>query len=71
MLDIARELLNISSEGLRQIALRGEADADERSFLEPIQQHLDRGQSPGEILLENFRGEWGGDIGKLIEHARY
>jgi glutamate--cysteine ligase len=69
MLELARELTGIASEGLRRIAER--AEADERSFLDPIREHLDLGRSPGELLAERWRDEWKGDVEQLIAYARY
>jgi glutamate--cysteine ligase len=71
VLDLARELVDISSEGLRRIAAPGETEPDERSFLDPIREHLERGASPAEVMLESWRGEWGGSIDRLIEASRY
>jgi len=71
VLDLAREFIEISAEGLRRITARGEADADETSFLDPILELLERGTSPGEVLLEAWRGEWKGEMDRVIEHARY
>lgn len=71
VLDLAREFVDISSEGLRRIAAPGETEPDECSFLDPVREYLDRGASPGEVTLESWRGEWGGSIDKLIEASRY
>ena len=71
VLDLARDLASIASEGLARIALRGETDADERSFLDPVHEVLARGASPGEVLLEAWRGEWKGSPRRLIDYARY
>jgi glutamate--cysteine ligase len=71
VLELAREFTDVAAEGLRRIAERGESEADERSFLDPIRDHLDRGASPGEVILEAWRGEWAGDLDRLIEHSRY
>ena len=68
---MARELVSISSEGLRRIRERGETEADERPFLDPALEVLERGKSPGEVVLERWRGEWGGSRERLIEATRY
>jgi glutamate--cysteine ligase len=71
ILHTAREFTAIAMEGLRRIAERGESQADERSFLDPLHEHLERGASPGEVVLEAWRNEWRGDLARLIEHVRY
>ncbi|MCG8591381.1 MAG: glutamate--cysteine ligase [Proteobacteria bacterium] len=69
--ELAESLVRISADGLRRIAERGETDADERSFLDPLLEILEAGRSPGTLLVERFHGEWGGRIERLIESARY
>jgi glutamate--cysteine ligase len=71
VLELARELCEISSQGLRRIAERGETDWDERAFLEPVRAQLELGKSPGEVVLERWQGEWQGHPERLIEYARY
>jgi glutamate--cysteine ligase len=71
VLDLAREFVAISSEGLQRIGEPGETEPDECSFLDPLLAHLERGASPGEMILEAWRGEWGGSIDRLIEASRY
>jgi glutamate--cysteine ligase len=70
-LELARAIVAISGHGLRRILERGETDSDERSFLDPIHELLDEGRSPGEAILELWRGPWQGSTERLIEYARY
>jgi len=71
VLDLARELTVISHDGLRRIAHAGATQPDECSFLEPIFAQLERGASPGSVVLERWEGEWKKSLDRLIEHARY
>ena len=71
MLDLAKQLVEISAEGLRGMAQWTESAGDERRFLEPLSVYLERGQSPGEIVLEAWTGEWRQSPERLIEFARY
>lgn len=70
VLDLARELVRFSSEGLARIAERGETDADERNFLTPLLEMLEAGQSPSHFVLEAWRGS-GGSGQRLLERVRY
>jgi glutamate--cysteine ligase len=64
--DVARALAAIAREGL------GRSGApDDASFLDPLDALLERGKSPGEIVLEHWQGDWAGSPARLIEHARY
>jgi len=79
LLDRARALVAVAREGLRRLAAASSAPAavgctpggDETVHLDPVDELLGRGKSPGEDVLERWRGEWNGDPLRLIEHARY
>jgi len=71
VLDLARELALISRAGLRRIGHAGKTEPDERSFLEPIFEQLERGVSPGQVVLDCWEGEWEKSLDRLIEYARY
>jgi len=71
LLEVAGELVEIAGEGLRAFAEGIGTDVDERVFLDPIRAQLERGRSPGEEILELWRGEWQGDMDCLIDYARY
>ncbi len=71
VLELAREFTDIASEGLRRIRAPGESEPDECSFLDPIREHLERGMSPGEVILESWRGEWQGSMDRLIAASCY
>ncbi|HEB91611.1 MAG TPA: glutamate--cysteine ligase [Deltaproteobacteria bacterium] len=71
VLDLAREVVSISAEGLRRIAGSGRRDQDERVFLDPLFEQIEKGRSPGEEIVERWRGEWGRNRQRLIEATRY
>ena len=71
VIELARELVDVSAEGLRRIHHLGPAGEDERRFLEPVREQLDRGRSPGEEVLERWESDWGRSLERLIEYARY
>jgi glutamate--cysteine ligase len=71
VLELARELTGISRAGLREIAHSGRRDADETSFLDPVAEQLELGESPGSVILRQWDGEWAGSVDRLIAYARY
>ncbi len=71
VLDCARELVQIARDGLRRMAERGESDSDEPRYLEPIEEQLALGKSPGQVVLERWKGEWNGNLERLIDYVRY
>jgi glutamate--cysteine ligase len=70
-LDLAREILEISATGLAKIAAETGLEPDERGFLDPVRAVIEGGRSPGQIVLDQWRGEWQGSVDRLIEYARY
>jgi glutamate--cysteine ligase len=71
VLDLARELVEIASAGLRRLAAEDAEGRDERIHLEPLHDLLARGVSPGESILERWEGEWQRRPERLIAGARY
>ena len=71
VLDLATELVAVSSEGLARIGSRGGSKPDECGFLDPVREQLALAKSPGEIVCERWEGEWGRSPKRLIEYARY
>jgi len=71
VLDLARELVAIGTEGLRRIGHAGRRDADETNFLDPLRHQLDLGQSPGQEILNHWEADWGRSVPRLIEYSRY
>ncbi len=71
VLDLARELVTISDAGLGRILADGWSTHDERHFLDPLREQIEKGVSPGEEIATRWRDEWNGDREKLIEATRY
>ena len=70
LIDLTRELVVCAAEGLRRIAAEGPG-GDEAKLLDPLFEQIDKGVSPGEEILERWRGEWNRDWSSLIEATRF
>ncbi len=70
ILGLARELVALARGGLARFAV-AQGLADETIFLDPLDELLESGQSPGEMTLERWQGEWGGSLERFLESARY
>jgi glutamate--cysteine ligase len=71
VLELARELAEISRDGLRRLRHAGRRDPDETGFLDPIFEQLELGVSPGRVILDRWEGEWERSVDRLIDYARY
>ncbi len=71
VLDVAREVLAISAEGLRRRALLNRNGADERIYLDALVEFVSAGQSPASRKLELFHGRWGGNIDPVFTEFAY
>lgn len=69
--ELADELVALARVGLRRIGHAGAHDPDETSYLDPIFEQLERGASPGRVVLEHWEGAWARSVPRLIEYARY
>lgn len=65
---LARELVAIARGGLRRQAPPG---VDETGYVEPLEEVVARGTSPGEDILARWQGDWAGRPDRLIEYTRY
>lgn len=69
--DLAREMLEISAEGLRRRASHDAIGTTEEGFLQPLRELIDRGYTRAEELLRRFEGEWSGDFGRLFTEYNF
>jgi glutamate--cysteine ligase len=68
MRELAGRLAGIARHGLSR---QGPATARAVDLLDPLDEVLERGKSPGEIVLERWQGEWAGAADRLIDSTRY
>ncbi|WP_298260058.1 glutamate--cysteine ligase [uncultured Litoreibacter sp.] len=73
MVDLAREVVNISEAGLKARAKPGAGGLvpDETHFLNALQESIETGQTPADELLAKYRGEWGGDLSRIYDEYSY
>jgi glutamate--cysteine ligase len=68
--DVARRVLDISAAGLRA---RGHSNLfeDETSFLRPLRDFVERGETAADALLARYHGEWAGDVRPIFTENAY
>lgn len=69
--DLAREVVTLADAGLRRLGHAGASSPDESGFLDPVREQLERGRSPGQVVLERWEGDWNQSARRLIDYARY
>ncbi|WP_213980194.1 glutamate--cysteine ligase [Sphingomonas sp. dw_22] len=69
--DIAGQVLDISASGLKARARLNAAGDNESGFLDPLREIVRTGKVPAQILLDRFNGDWGGDISRVYEEAKF
>ena len=68
--DVAREVLTIAAGGLARRDRRDDRDSDEACYLATLQEIVDGGACPAELLVDEYREKWGGSVDPLfVEHA--
>jgi len=71
LLDIAKQVLEISRQGLKERAYLNADGYDETLFLMPLEETLSLGKTPAERMLDKYNGVWNGDINKVFEEYAF
>jgi glutamate--cysteine ligase len=69
--DIAGEVLDIAASGLNARARLNSSGDNESGFLDTLREIVRTGKVPAQTLLDRFNGEWGGDISRVYEEAKF
>ena len=69
--ELARQALEISRSGLRARGRLDQKGADETHFLNDLDVIVETGQTPADLLLAKYHGEWKGDIDRVFEDRAY
>jgi glutamate--cysteine ligase len=69
--DLAKDMLKLSSEGLRRRAKEDAIGTTEEGFLNPLLEVAQRGYTRAEELLERYHGAWKGDLKPLFKEYNF
>ena len=69
--DLAHQMLEISTAGLRARGRKDGFGRDEGVFLEPLRDIVESGLCPAERKLEAYRTRWGGSVDPLFSEYAY
>lgn len=67
--EVAKDVLEIAREALKNRGRLNGALADERGYLSDLEEIVDSGLTPAERLLELYHGPWRGEITPVFEAA--
>ena len=71
VLEIARDMLEISSLGLKNRGIQGMYDPDERSYLTCLKDIVDSGRTPAEVMLDAWENKWDKQVDSLFSEYAY
>ena len=73
MHDLARQVVAISDAGLKARAKPGAGGLvpDETHFLNALKDSIETGKVPADELLEQYHGDWGGDLTQIYGQYSY
>jgi glutamate--cysteine ligase len=69
--DLAREVVALARDGLKRRARMDRSGRDESHFLAPVEETVERGETPAEVLLTHFNGEWKGSVEPVFTALAY
>ena len=65
--DLAAEVLDIASSGLRERARFNAAGDSESGFLDPLRDVVATGKTFADVMLDRYHGAWSGDVARVYE----
>ncbi len=71
VLDIAHELIKISSTGLKARAILNDEGQDETEYLAPLYRQIDAGKTQADALIEQFNSKTHDKIETVFQHCVY
>ena len=71
LLDLAKRCVALASAGLKRRNRLNSRGEDETRFLAPLVEIVERGQTPAEVLLDQSRGPWSGNIDRIFDECAY
>jgi len=69
--DVAGGVLDIAASGLNARARLNSSGDNESGFLDTLREIVRTGKVPAQTLLDRFDGEWGGDVSRVYEEAKF
>jgi glutamate--cysteine ligase len=71
LLSVTRDALALARAGLARRQRFDPYGADETRYLKPLDEFVERGETPAEELLRKFHGPWGGVVDPVFAEYAY
>jgi glutamate--cysteine ligase len=68
---LGKRILDIAEGGLNARGRLNAAGDNESGFIDPLREIVASGRTPAEMLLERYRREWDGDVGRIYEEQSF
>jgi len=69
---LARDMIALARDGLkRRRRVDHHSGRDESHFLDPIEEIVESGKTPAEVLLERYHGEWKQSVDPVFTALKY
>lgn len=69
--EFGKQVLSIARAGLRERGKLSVSGDDETGFLQELDQTLETGLTPAEVLLRKYSGDWNKDLTRVFEDLAY
>jgi glutamate--cysteine ligase len=69
--DVAKDMVHIAREGLKNRARFSGGMVDERGYLSELEDIADSGVTPADRLLALYDGPWEGDVSRIYRDFAY
>ena len=69
--DLAAQMVALARKGLESRARHNPSGNDETIFLSTLEEVVETGRSPADIMLDRYNGSWKGDLDRLFKEFAY
>jgi glutamate--cysteine ligase len=69
--DLGKRILTIAEAGLNARARLNPSGDNESGYLDPLREIVSSGITPAERLLDRYRGDWSGDLGRVYDEKSF
>ncbi|GAB5509095.1 MAG: glutamate--cysteine ligase [Hyphomicrobiales bacterium] len=69
--DLAGQMVSLARKGLAARGLENDTGNDETVFLSALEEVVETGRTPADVLLDRYNGSWKGDLDRIFKEFAY